>query len=130
MFSIIQDCCDFAVAALDGVYGWASEILAIAIVVFVFNFLTKRLLKRLHSHFENQGRIWKDSFVRALYIPLSYFIWFFAIIQSLDLIAARIYQELPIDDRHMLIASGGLISFSWFLLRWKSFVLKNLLARS
>lgn len=129
MFDKVEDCCSFAVAALDGVYGWMSEIIAIAILVFVFNFIAKRLLKRLHIRYERQGKIWRDSFVRAAYDPLSYFVWLFAIIQCLDLIAGRIYHELPISNRHMLIAFGGVLMFSWFLFKWKNYVVQNIIAR-
>ncbi len=127
MFDNVYDCCDFTVATLDGVYGWASEMIAIVTIVFVFTFIAKIVLQRLQLRFEQQGKIWKDSFVKALYLPLSYLVWFFAIIQSLALIAARIYKEFPSEDRHLVIGVGALLAFTWFLLRWKNFIVQHML---
>lgn len=130
LFETIQNCCDFAVAALDGVYGWASEILAIALFVFIFNFLLKRLLKHLQTRFERQGKVWKESFVRAIYGPLSYFVWFFAIVQCLDLISKRVFVQLPIEDRHLILGCGALAMVTWFLLRWKNLIVERTILRA
>ncbi len=130
MLNNFEDCCAFAIAALDGVYGWVSETISITIFVFVFNFLAKWVLKRLHQRLESQKKIWKICFVKAIYTPLSYFVWFFASIQILDLIASRIFVNLPVDNRHTLIAVGALCTFCWFLMRWKSFVVSYMHAKS
>lgn len=130
VLNYIQDCCSFAVAALDGMYGWFSETIAILIFVLFFNCLTKWILRHLHQRFERQGKIWKDSFVKALYEPLSYYVWFLASVQALDLIAARIVYELPIENRHTILAIGALAAFVWFLLRWKKFIVQHLISKS
>lgn len=126
----IDDCCTFAVGALDGLYGWLTEAIAIIIVVFIFNFLLGWLLRRLHSHYEKHNRYWKDSFVEAIYKPLSYFVWFFAAIQAIDLISSRIETPIPIQNRHIFIAAGSVFAFGWFLLRWKKNIVRNLIVRS
>ncbi len=129
-FEKAETCCDVAVSALDGVYGWGSEAVAIVVFVFIFNFLTKRLLRFLHLYFKKQGKIWKDSFVSALYKPLSYYVWFFAIIQTIDLIAASIVEEFSPQDRHLILLVGALIAFTWFLMRWKNLVAHHLIEQS
>lgn len=130
LLDALNDCCTFAVEALDGVYGWISEAIALIIIVFIFNFLTKRILKRLHLHFEKQKKFWKDSFVQAIYKPLSYFVYFFAIVQTLDLISSRILSSFPIENRHTILAFGAILSFGWFLLKWKQNVIQHLLTKS
>jgi len=126
VFNKIEDCCNFAFDSLDGVYGWSTEVIAIIIFVVIFNFLTKVILAKLHKRLERQNKIWKDSFVKALHTPLSYFIWIFALIQTFDLIATRIYYEIPIDRRHHLIAVAALFCVSWFFLRWKRLVVQRM----
>lgn len=118
----MEGCCEVAVFALDGVYGWGSEALAIIIFVFIFNFAAKWLLSYLDIRFKKQGRIWKRSFVSALYKPLSYYVWFFAAVQTLDIIASHILEGISVKDRHMVLSIGALIAFTWFLMRWKKFV--------
>lgn len=130
MFTQFEDCCNFALFALDGVYGWVNEIIAIIILVFVVNILLKWILKRLHYRFEKQQKVWKDCFVQALYKPLSYFIWFFAAVQALDLIASRILKDLPILSRHAVIGVGGVLALAWFLMRWKKFIVQRMIAKS
>ena len=126
----INDCCSFAVGALDGLYGWISEAIGIVLVVLVFNYLTRWLLKKLHLHFEKQKKYWRDSFVQAVYVPISYYVWFFAFVQAVDLIAARIAVPIPIENRHMLLAAAGVFAFAWFLMRWKRNVVHHLIAKS
>ena len=130
MFDGVQYLCEFAVAALDGVYGWVNEAVAIVLFVVFFNFFAKRILKRLHLRFEKQKQVWKDSFVRALYTPMSYYVWFFATVQTLALIAVRTGIEVPIEQRHVLLSAVALIAFSWFLLRWKYYIVHHMIARS
>lgn len=130
LFNKMNDCCTFVLGALDGLYGWISEAIAIVVIVFVFNFLVKWLLKRLHLHFENQKKYWKDSFVQALYLPLSYYVWFFAILETIDLVSSKLMFPIPIENRHILLAIGAVLAFTWFLLRWKGNVVKHLITQS
>jgi len=126
----INECCTFAIGALDGLYGWMSEAVSILIVVFTVNFLANWLLKKLQIHYEKQKKYWKDSFVRSLYTPLSYYVWFFAFVQTLDLIATRIEMQIPKDSRHCILAMGAVLAFGWFLLRWKKNVVHQLIIKS
>lgn len=130
MFNKINEMCSFAFCALDGLYGWMSEVIALVLFVFVFNIVVKWILRKLHKHFEQQKKIWKDCFVRALYTPLSYYVWFFAAIQTLDLIAAKIYHEMPIDNRHTILNAGAAIAFTWFLFRWKRLIVVQMIIKA
>lgn len=130
LFDKLNDCCSFAVGALDGLYGWISEAVALIIFVFLFNFLARWILKRLHLHFEKQKKFWKDSFVQAVYEPLSYYVWFFAIVQAFDVISSRILIPFPIASRHSILALGAIVALAWFLLRWKRNVVSHLITKS
>lgn len=126
----LEECCNFAVSALDGGYGWGSEVVAIIIFVFVFNFLTKKLLLRFHEQFKKNNMLWRDCFVQALHLPLSYFVWFFAFIQVGDLIANEVIEGFSIQSRHTIIAVGALAALTWFLFRWKNFLTHQLMIKS
>lgn len=120
----------FAIEAFDGIHGWKDELIAIALFVFLFNFVIKWGLRRLHLRFSKQQKIWHDSFVVALYKPLSYYIWFFAFIQAVDLISYRVFDTTWANKKHMTIEVAFALCIAWFLLRWKTNVVSNMLVRS
>lgn len=131
MLEKFHDCCRTALAALDGVYGLINEMIMLIFFVLIFNVLIKWLLKKLHQHFEKQNKIWQDSFVRALYLPLFCYIWFFAIFQAINLILAASFDDpFSITRRHTILLAGAVIAFCWFLLRWKKKIVYQLALES
>lgn len=127
----IKECCDFAFAAIDGAYGWLPETFALLTIVVIFNFVIRWFLKKLHHRFERQNQVWHDSFVRALYKPLSYYVWFFAIVHVVDLISHRVFEDgASLENMHMILALGGVIAMAWFLLRWKKNMIHSMLVKS
>lgn len=122
----LNECCQIAFNAFDGVYGWMSEIAALIFLVIIFNFVVKHLLKRLHTRFAASRKVWADSFVKALYKPLSYYVWFFTLLHLVELLyektsSAKLFANIP------LISTLGLIfAFVWFLFRWKHFIMENM----
>lgn len=130
VFDKIENCCNFAIAALDGVYGWLSEAIAILIFVFICNFLVKWILKKLHIRFEKQKSFWKDSFVQALYTPLSYYVWFFALVHAYDIISIRTQDEISLPRMHTILSVGCVLAIAWFFMRWKKNVVNFTITRS
>lgn len=110
--------------SLEGKFGWKSETLAIVLVVIVFNFIAKWLLRYLHRRFEKQNKIWKDSFVQALYAPLSCFTWFFALVYAINLIIPRLSSEAYLQNMHLLLLIAAILNAAWFVLRWKKLLVK------
>lgn len=126
LFKRFEEFCQLILAAIDGVYGWISETVSLIIIVIVFNFLAKWVLNRLHQRFEKQNKFWHDSFVRALGKPLGFYVWFFAAVHILDLIAYRSFPQASIENMHMLLEIAGVFCLSWFLFRWKKNVVQYL----
>lgn len=120
---------EFAIEAFDGIHGWKDELLAIALFVFIFNFVIKWGLRRLHLRFSKQQKIWHDSFVVALYKPLSYFIWFFAFVQAVDLISDQVFENGWMDNKHIAVEIALILSSMCFLLRWKSNIAAHMITR-
>lgn len=130
IFDKIWSLFGFAVEAFDGVHGWKDELIAIVLFVFLFNFVIKWGLRRLHLRFSQQQRIWHDSFVIALYKPLSYYIWFFAAVQAIELISYRVFDTKWADNKHLSVEVVLVVCVCWFLLRWKSNVVDHMIMRS
>jgi MscS family membrane protein len=92
--------------------------------VVIFNFFIKALLRRLHLRFHRQHKPWQDSFVSAVYKPLSYYIWIIAIINAANIINENLMGHSFFESLHTLLSMTGVLAFAWFLLRWK----KNVVA--
>lgn len=125
----LQDSFNFAFAVLDGAYGWMSEAIGIFLLVFFFNFLMKWLLRNLHKRFKTQNKFWKDGFVTALYSPLSYYIWYFAVLHAIDLINNKVFEVNFFTNMHTLLSVGMIICGAWFLMSWKKNITKQMITK-
>lgn len=126
----IQECLNFIISAVDGVYGWINEALALIAIVIVFNFFAKWVLNRLQFHFEKRKKIWQCSFVQSLHKPLSYFMWLFMLVHVYDLIAYKNQREVNIQNMNLIIKLGAVGALCWFLLRWKKGIVRYMIERS
>lgn len=111
-------------------YPWIGEALVLVLCVLLFNFVVKWILLKLCSRFEEQGKIWHESFVKALYKPLSYYVWFFAATQALEIIDKYTLTELSLRQFQIVLGFGAIGALAWFLLRWKSNVFAHMLVKS
>lgn len=128
---MFQECCDIASAALDGAYGWKQELVSILVVVIIFNFLAKWILRRLHKRFQEQRKFWEDSFVQALYTPLSCYTWFFALAHAINLIIPHLTDSTDyFAHLHTALKVAAILSITWFILRWKNLMIKLTLIKS
>ncbi|CDZ80014.1 MscS family inner membrane protein YnaI [Candidatus Rubidus massiliensis] len=117
-------------SALEGNYGWVSEVLAIAFIVILFNFVAKWVLRKLHERFKSQKRYFSDSLVRALYRPLSYYVWIFAFVLGLQLVLERGLNYPNFSYKQIALSLAFIGCFIWFLLRWKNNVTQYLISMS
>lgn len=99
---------------------WKVELAGIVLVVLIFNFFAKWFLKSLQTQLHKQRRFWSENFVKALYLPISYYAWLFAIIHVINLVAHKILQVQIGSDLNIGIKMGAVLAAAWFLLRWKN----------
>lgn len=130
MNSFFADMKDLFLAVLDGAFGWGTEALTLLAVVLIFNYAAKWILLKLHARFSVQDLLWHDSFVRALYKPLSYYVWFFAGVQFLELIDKYTLSEISVSNVHLTLGIGAIVALAWFLLRWKTNIVEYMTIRS
>lgn len=125
----IRECCSLIMGSLDGRFGWFSDITTIAIIVLLFNFLFKRLLIFLEKYFKAHNKPLEQSLVSALYLPLSYYIWFFAAIETADFITHQIFGDSVLPYKQLLLGITIVLSFTWFAFRWKRNAISAIKAR-
>lgn len=122
IWEYFSHCCKMAEASLDGDYGWFWEIAAIFLIVFVFNFIFKRLLIFLEGYFKSHKKLWQESLVKALYPPMSYYVRYFAVVEIVDFIVQQAFGR-NFDKKSTFLYVGLALSFAWFLMRWKRIVI-------
>lgn len=108
---------------------WVSQTLTLILVVVILNFFAKWFLKKLHHRFKEQKRHLSDSLVRALYLPLSYFTWYFALLHGIEIASAAFEFPLSIDTT-MWIKVGVVLALAWFALRFKKNIVQIMLSKS
>lgn len=127
---MLRHCCEVMLSILDGQYGWPSEVLAIIVVVILFSVIAKWVLQRLHVRFERQKKIWKDSFVQALYAPLNFYTWLFAFLYATNLIIPEKYSTGYLTRVHLILAISAILTIAWFVLRWKKTLISLAIEKS
>ena len=114
---------------LEGQHGPLIQTLGIVLFVLIFNFVIKTLLLRLSTHFEKQEKVWALSFVSALQKPLTYFVWFVAIICAIDIMTSSLLN-FHLANIHLVLSIGAVLAFGWFLLCWNSKVVHYMMDMS
>lgn len=126
----IAEMFDVSFGAIEGVYGWIVQAVALLLFVVVFNFFIKALLVRLYHSFERTNQVWKASFVKALYRPLSVYVWIIAATYSLDIISHQLRQSPVFTNLHQILNISAILAFAWFLLRWNNNVVHFMVIKS
>ena len=97
----------------------------ILVLVLIVNFSLKSWLQTLQERFRGQGSIWQESFVAALFQPLSAFIWFLAAAFLADIISVHLF-DVTYFSLIVFIDSAGVLAGGWFLLRWNRLITSRL----
>ncbi len=126
----LKSCLEKGDACLNGVYGWFWEIGMIVAIVLIFNFAFKKLLFILKNRFHARGQLLQESFVTALYMPLSLFIWFFAGVEIIDFISLQVISQTLFTNKKIILGVGVALALGWFLMRWKNHVTHYILTRN
>lgn len=115
----------FCSKCLEGSNGPLLQTFGIVAFVLIFNFVLKTILSKLSHRFDEQRRFWPLSFVTALQKPLSYFVWFTAVLCAVDTIVSSVFS-FHLANIHLILSIGAILSFSWFLLRWNTEIVKHM----
>lgn len=105
--------------ALEGGYGWITELVAFLALVILINVVLKWILLKLSAHFKKNGDFWKDSFITAVIPPLTSLVWLIAAAQAINYIYMRLTDQPLIVTSYAIIKIGLILAFAWFFLRWK-----------
>ncbi len=98
---------------------WIVKIFAIVFIALLVDFIQKRVLRRLQKQLGKTRNRWDDALLHALQRPLSLFIWILGLafaLQVMEVAAAEVVREV-----------GLMVTITWFLIRFISFMERNIL---
>lgn len=114
---------------LEGSYGLLYETGTVLLFVLIFNFIVPFIFKRLKAHFLKKKSIWPLTFVTALDRPLYYYVWLFAGISIVDIVSDALFS-FHLINMHFIFSVGSVTAFGWFLLRWNSAIMNQMMLKS
>lgn len=111
---------------LDGSWGWISQIFIIILVALTFNFIQKRVLRRVQKKLSVTSNHWDDAVVDALGAPLASLVWIVGITFAMHIAFEKTGTEIfssfePIRD------VGVIACLVWFLIRLVNRLEQNLI---
>ena len=96
---------------------WITEAFIIVSIALLFDFIQKRILKKLHTKLEQTENPWDEAFLESLAKPVSAFIWLWGITIAASVVGdannASLYDNLVLPVRQV----GSIVIFTWFILR-------------
>lgn len=114
---------------LEGDRGPYLQMIGIILFVFVFNYLIKAILLKLSEKFSHYHRLYAHAFVNTLIKPLTYFVWFVAVLCTTDILTCTLF-EVHLSNIHRYISIAAVLLFGWFLLRWNRSVVTSMMTLS
>ncbi len=107
------------IAEFDREQLWIVKIFAIVFIALLVDFIQKRILKRVQKQLDKTRNRWDDALLHALQRPLSLLIWILGLafaLQTMHVKAAEVVREV-----------GIMLAITWFLIRFISFMERNIL---
>ncbi|MFK5913095.1 MAG: mechanosensitive ion channel family protein [Woeseiaceae bacterium] len=98
---------------------WILQIFFIIFTALLFDFIQKKVFRRIQKQFEKTPNLWDDALVHAIIKPLSVLIWLSGISLAMDV--AKFSNSFKVFE------VGCIISFSWTLIRLITFIEKNVI---
>lgn len=96
---------------------WISEVFLIILIAVVFNFIQKRILKKLHVRLEMTENPWDEALIESLAKPISAFVWLWGITIAANVIGdannVSIFNQIVEPVRQI----GVVVILTWFVLR-------------
>ncbi|MFQ5644161.1 MAG: mechanosensitive ion channel family protein [Thiogranum sp.] len=111
-----------------GANTWVIQVFVVVFMALLFDFIQRRLLKRLHRKLERTRNPWDDALVRSALRPLSAMIWIVGITFAADIVAAE--TKAPLFEAIAPLRHVGIIAtLAWFLIRLVSNMQQSIIER-
>lgn len=99
---------------LDSNDNWILKVFIIVFIALLFDFIQKKILRRIQSKFETTANLWDDALIHAIIRPISVLIWLFGISAGIEISG--------FNNALLVFEVGFIIIVSWTLIRLITFV--------
>ena len=111
-----------------GANTWIMQVFVVVFFALLFDFIQRKLLKRLHSKLVRTKNPWDDALLLSATRPLSLLIWIIGITFAADIAATQ--ADAPIfKSIEPIRYVGVIVALAWFLVRLTSNVQHSLIER-
>lgn len=98
---------------------WMLQVFIIVFLALLFDFIQRKILRRLNVKLKATPNLWDDAFIHAVIKPLSILIWAFGLSVALEVTG--------INNSLKVFEVGLIISVSWTIIRLIKFVEVNVI---
>ena len=98
---------------------WIIQVFSIIFTALLFDFIQKRVLRRLQKQLEKTPNLWDDAFIHAVIKPISLMILAFTLSVVMDI--------ANFNNSYKVFEVGTIIVIAWTLIRLISFVEINVI---
>ena len=99
--------------------GWILNVFAVIFIALLFDFMQRKIFRRLQTQLEKTPNLWDDAFIHSIIKPLSLLIWISGFAVAVEI--AKLEYAFKIFE------VGIIIVISWTLIRFISFVEVNII---
>ena len=98
---------------------WVLQVFSVVFFSLLLDFIQKKLLRRLNTQLRKTPNLWDDAFIHAIIKPISVIILAFALSVSMDI--------ANLNNSFKVFEVGVIVAVSWTLIRFITFVEKNVI---
>lgn len=99
--------------------GWILNVFAVIFIALFFDFLQRKVFRRLQTQLEKTPNLWDDAFIHSIIKPLSLLIWISGFAVAVEIAS--------LEYAFKIFEVGIIIVVSWTLIRFISFVEINII---
>jgi len=111
-----------------GANTWVVQVFVVVFVALLFDYMQRKLLKRLHIKLQHTSNPWDDAALQSAMRPLSALIWLLGITFAADIV--RVENPVALFEAIEPIRHVGVIAaLAWFLIRLTSNVQQAIITR-
>jgi len=99
--------------------GWIFNVFAVIFIALLFDFMQRKVLRRLQTQLERTPNLWDDAFIHSVIKPLSLLIWITGFAIAIEIAS--------LENAFKIFEVGAIFVVSWTLIRFITFVEVNVI---
>lgn len=110
---------------LDAEADWLIKLVILFAIAIVLTKGLKVIFLKLQQRFLEKNLTFQEYCVTAASRPLMYLIWYFVLRIGVDIVTDRLLTQHLYTQTHVLTSVVIILAIAWFLLRWKTAVIRH-----